>query len=1017
VAIGSLAGQTTGAEAVEIEAFRVYENVTSLNLGTYSALAADTATYMANADVIKTTLGVGENALYHLVAGEELRSSGDMAISGKIDLQTRRYGGEAGVLTLRAAGDLNINASLSDGFASQSVGGQATREVVQTGPSWSYRLVGGAATGSADPLAVVEGAGGVTVAGNTYVRTGTGDIDIAAGGDVTLSAANSTIYTVGENRGHGAVDPVATELLLRGDFVHRGGDVRVNALGDINGVVEQVLPDWLPRFGGVLSGTTNPALRDIDFPAMWAIAAEKFRQGFGALGGGDVTIQAGGDTSGVSAVVATTGLPLAMDGSDLSVAGGGDLRVLADGSIQGGVFTVMKGDAELRAGDAVMAVATATTTTPVAPILQVGDAAFRVNARTGVDVETTFNPTVVLQDPRQGVTGRGLNAKPSYFFTYTDRSSVDLSAIAGDTVVAGRSANIETLAARDLGPINDALRVYPGTLRARSLEGAVIVDGDIRLFPLASGNLDLIADDDVTSNGSGSIFMSDGDITVLPLPSNPVQLFDNAVLSTALLGHAPTPVHEGDDVPVRILSRSANVGPRGNGELNISVPKRAVIYSGRDVSNLNLSVQHNDDADYSVVEAARDVIFPTLRNGLGNVDANGRRIDVSGPGSLHVLAGRDVDLGASDGIETRGNLNNAALPESGADINVMTGLAGDADFDGFFNRYVRDGQEYEDELSAFLRRFPQTPGADALTRFKALDNAYQREFLLSVLFNEVREAGIAATGGDTTKFDRGFAAIKTLFPKGPYAGDLRSFLSKITTLDGGGINLVVPGGLVNAGVASSSALSKSADKLGMVIQRDGSLNAIVDGDFLVNQSRVFALDGGDIMIWSSKGDIDAGRGAKTALAIPPPVISFDAKGNVTVEFPPAISGSGIRGAVTTTGRAPGDVFLFAPSGVVNAGDAGIESAGNITVAAVQVLGADNISAGGVSVGVPTVSTGSLAAGLAGAGDVASAATKSVTESATATDSEGAEKAAREAAESLAAALSFISVEFLGYGEG
>jgi hypothetical protein len=256
-----------------------------------------------------------------------------------------------------------------------------------------------------------------------------------------------------------------------------------------------------------------------------------------------------------------------------------------------------------------------------------------------------------------------------------------------------------------------------------------------------------------------------------------------------------------------------------------------------------------------------------------------------------------------------------------------------------------------------------------------------------------------------------------LFPGAEYDGDMRSFLSRIATLDGGDINLAVPGGLVNAGVASSGSLTKRPDELGIVVQRDGDINAFVKEDFLVNASRVFALDGGDILIWSSEADIDAGRGAKSALAIPPPITTFDAQGNVVIEFPPAISGSGIRTAVSTAGRTPGDVFLFAPSGVVNAGDAGIESAGNITVAAVQVIGADNISVGGTSVGVPTVSTTSLAAGLTGVGDVASAATKSVTESATATDSEGAEKAAREAAESLAAALSFISVEFLGYGEG
>ncbi len=56
-------------------------------------------------------------------------------------------------------------------------------------------------------------------------------------------------------------------------------------------------------------------------------------------------------------------------------------------------------------------------------------------------------------------------------------------------------------------------------------------------------------------------------------------------------------------------------------------------------------------------------------------------------------------------------------------------------------------------------------------------------------------------------------------------------------------------------------------------------------------------------------------------------------------------------------------MLAAPRGVVNAGDAGIV-AGNLTIAATAVLGADNISVTGVAVGVP-VDTGGLGASLAG----------------------------------------------------
>jgi filamentous hemagglutinin family protein len=1009
IGIDTLTGLISGAEAVKLEAFRAYDGISILDEGTLAGIAADTQQYMANVGVIESALGIADDPLYHVIPGEEISSPGDMTIGGRINLQERRYDGEAGVLTLRAGGNLNIDAPISDGFAVQSVGGQSARDVVQTGQSWSYRLIGGAQDDSADPLSVVAGAGGVKLAENTFVRTGTGDIEIASGGDVTLTSASSVVYTVGENRGHGALDPTDAEILLRGDFVHNGGDVRVSALGSLNGIIDSALPDWLPRFGGSLPSAPIPSLRQ-DFPAMWAIAAEKFHQGFGALGGGDVVLRAAGDANGVSAAIASTGLPLTIGGSTPDVAGGGSLLLQVDGDIKGGVFTVMDGSAELSAGQAVRGFESALTPEPIAPILQIGDADFSLMARAGVEIETAFNPTVALQDPRQGVTGRGLGSKDAYFFTYTDASSIAITSIAGDIALNARESNLNALHGGRAGyaTTKDALLVYPGSLTAAALAGSIVAQGDIRLFPTPLGTLDLFAGFDITTDSAAAIALSDGDRTLLPTLTAPAPSID--ALLQVLAGHGPTPLHAGDDRPARLVAHSGIVGPRGNGQFNVELAKGAHIFAGGDVRNLNLSVQHDDVNDYTVVEATRDIVFPTFRDGEGRVALNGNRIDVNGPGMLHLLAGRDVDLGASTGIESRGNLVNPALPPTGAGISIMTGLSAGIDYDAFHKKYLEDTQEYADELAAFLQRFPSSGGGSDLERFAALEQAYQREFTLSVLFSELRESGIAASSGDKSQFDRGFEAIETLFPEDSYTGDLRSFLSRVTTLDGGDVNIVVPGGLVNAGVASSTALAKEADELGIVVQRSGTVNALADGDFLVNQSRVFALDGGDILIWSSKGDIDAGRGAKSALAVPPPVVNFDANGNVTVEFPPAIAGSGIRATVTSIGRSPGDVYLFAPVGVVDAGDAGIGSAGNITIAATEVIGADNIDVGGVAVGIP-IDAGGLGASLAGVSSVASSASTA----AEAAVESGSGRAEEEAPLSDAA-LSWLDVFVVGFGE-
>jgi hypothetical protein len=221
-------------------------------------------------------------------------------------------------------------------------------------------------------------------------------------------------------------------------------------------------------------------------------------------------------------------------------------------------------------------------------------------------------------------------------------------------------------------------------------------------------------------------------------------------------------------------------------------------------------------------------------------------------------------------------------------------------------------------------------------------------------------------------------------------------------------------------VQSPGLTQKQASELGVVVQQQGDINAYMQDSYLVNQSRAFTLEKGNILMWASAGNIDAGKGAKTAVAVPPPVQVFE-DGKLVTKVSGAIAGSGIRQFDTKAGQCDAlceaaialgvkprstSVNLIAPVGEVNAGDAGIGSAGDINIAAARVVGADNIDVGGVSVGVP-VDTGGLSAGLGSLGNLAGDATKSATESAT------------EAASSGGLgdeALAWLEVFVLGYGD-
>jgi hypothetical protein len=107
------------------------------------------------------------------------------------------------------------------------------------------------------------------------------------------------------------------------------------------------------------------------------------------------------------------------------------------------------------------------------------------------------------------------------------------------------------------------------------------------------------------------------------------------------------------------------------------------------------------------------------------------------------------------------------------------------------------------------------------------------------------------------------------------------------------------------------------------------------------------------------------------------------------------------------GRQPGDVDLFAPRGVVNANDAGI-IAGNLTIAATAVLGANNITVSGTSVGVP-VESGGLGANLVGAASNAAGA-------ASAAEASVSSVAQQKESPLADSALSWLDVFVIGFGE-
>lgn len=282
--------------------------------------------------------------------------------------------------------------------------------------------------------------------------------------------------------------------------------------------------------------------------------------------------------------------------------------------------------------------------------------------------------------------------------------------------------------------------------------------------------------------------------------------------------------------------------------------------------------------------------------------------------------------------------------------------------------------------------------------------AERRALLLhDALFDELRAAGRAAArlpkGAEReAAYQNAYAAMAQLYPGTRAAGNITLAASQIKTQQGGDIRLLAPGGGVDAGALTGST-GKKASELGLLTIAGGHIEAAVREDFAVNQSRVFTLARGDLLLWSSEGSIDAGRGARTVTGAPPPVTKIDANGNVVVDTSGSFSGSGI--AVLD---ADSILDLYAPKGEISAGEAGIKPRGLAFVAADSFRG--QLEGSGRSVGAPPPPpAGGETAALAAATQTAAAASPARGDDKGDDDERRKRKPRRQ-----------LLLEFLGFGE-
>ncbi|HEY4076581.1 MAG TPA: filamentous hemagglutinin family protein, partial [Rhizomicrobium sp.] len=946
------------------------------------------------------------------------------------------------------------------------------------GNSSSYRFVAGADFTAPDPLALntQTGSGSVNIDGHfavidksstnadgspidprheltgrtldlpTVIRTGTGDIDIAATDDLNLldHVAPGAIYAAGApasgtTAGTGASVLRYTDsgpgenvpLLLINDPVQAtgAGDITLTTGGDIN-AVEQVYDTDGSRTGkaGTFLGQYWWPWMNTDYVTELdngtrsltetSLAFNAFDQGVMSVGG-NVAVHAGGDIRELSVSLPSTFYT--SDGARQLVGGGGNLDIVAGGDVLGGAYFVSKGEGRIDAGGSVASAFTVGDgndgiVSPVSTILALQDATWTVAARGDLDIGNIMNP----------VTGTGI---PGGDVNYSDRSAVDLTSTVGDVSILTMAATRSLYSyAGGFSPPKS----LPATIAMTALDGGVTVASSGIMISSADGNLTILADKDIhvlqTQNNVTSQTFADYASFGLSdaVAGQPLSLGSGEAFADASTGQKLVDglLHADDDQPVRIYSLTGDIvsgemvdGLQVNG-IKIVSPKPAQIRAAGDIVNLTFQGQNLYDSDVTSIIAGRDIYDVQPLTGTLPVQANAiyiqpGLIQLGGPGRLDIQAGRDLgplhgnyvpfEGGSTPatGIQTVGNLFNPYLPRESADISVLFGVGPGVAWDSFANLYVNPAAnlagipsvtpqlidsiaQYEadkDARDGGKAGKPNLTADEAWAIFQTLPES-QREAVIEKAFFEVLQVTGIDYGDPTSpyfgKYARGYQAINDLFPAAMgytannleggengtaervSTGNLDIRGTTIQTRQGGDVNIMGPGGQLLIGSASSppyipatgNSVGLGPEALGILALQTGAVNIFSDASLLLAQSRIFTEQGGNMTLWSSNGDINAGKGAKTSSETGAVLFSCDIDSYCYVDAGSKVTGAGIAAFPAKPGNPSPVVTLVAPRGTVDAGDAGIRVSGDLFIAAQHVANADNIQVSGKAVGLP-----------------------------------------------------------------
>jgi filamentous hemagglutinin family protein len=772
-----------GARSVQLEAYRRLAATRSDTLG--NALVDDDTVAQARASVADFFGGdaqaltarwlAAQPQLAHLLdvrAGVEITAPKDLTVGSDLNLLTWRAAGEGSVLTaapvnltLRAAGNLFVQGSISDGFAllggvdsdGHLVDGTvANTDWIQPGAAAHIRLIGGADLRAADVLttkAVADSSADVQIgrsddgqSANVMVRTTTGNIDIRAARDVVLTNPQAVVYTTGryapQTEGFVLDDLGDFPAVLQGflgwemynanPFTSGGGSISVQAGRDVVGLTD--ISQGADPTKNVQSFTTDWWWRrkNEDGTVAWWSRYDLFQQGFATMGGGRVQVTAGRDAWNVSVSAASSGYT---DDTGAHHFGGGDVSLRAGRDILGG-STFSSGDTSVQAGRDITVGAWVSSDSARLDGRQTMPSGLSVLYGNGQTDITARGDLAINQLTQAGLVSQAFPF-PQLSTSFTlwglaPDAELRLTSVAGDLTKTADSLNRfkyeDSGMARQSTAVKDSPEtLLPARVRFQAAAGSINLASDLNQVAAQTQgeqgaavrqplSLEILARDDVNLR---SVTQWGADPRVAT-PTAAGNLVSSLSVASAL------PAYQANN-PVRIEALTGDV--KFAGKLDLTQALR--LMAGRDISmddgSGRISIIHGGDTDLSLIQAGRDLSFSnSLVGDFGLL--------LSGPGDLVVATGRSIQLNQSAGIKALGNRLVPEVPARSAHITVLPGVSLDkGDVTGatasYFNVLGGLGVgDFAADLYAQIQRDGHTwPGLDSAVAkgFASLDTAAQ----------------------------------------------------------------------------------------------------------------------------------------------------------------------------------------------------------------------------------------------------------------------------------------------------